>query len=93
MSNKIKNPNLYDKLAEVTQQAGLVLMTAAFTLSLVEIPEHSSKIVVPNQPALAMAGQHQSGHDNSMRREKEETHPHHMSYSIAQRTPSRARSI
>lgn len=94
MATKTKNPTVIDKLSEVTQQAGLVLMTAAFTLSLIELPEHSSRIIVPNQPALALAGQQETGSDsNSMRREKEETHPHHVSYGISQRTPSRTRGI
>lgn len=85
---------LTEKLNIVAIQAGLVLMTAAATLGMVEAPEHSSKIIVPNQPAFAMATapvDHAASSESSepIRREREETHPHHLSYSTSQRTPGR----
>lgn len=92
MSTKTKNAKTtIDKLAEASQQAGLLLMTAAVTIGMVELPEHTnSKIVVPNQPAFAFAN---NGGDtnlnNPLRREREESGPHYISYSINQRTPSR----
>lgn len=93
MSNKTKNTKTSsDKLAELTQQAGVLLMTAAFTFGLVEMPEgHNTKVVVPNQPAFAVAqnGGGETGPDNNLRREREETGPHYTSYSVAQRTPGR----
>lgn len=102
MATKTKNETLSDTLNTITQQAGIVLMTAAVTLGMIEVPEHAGRIVVPNQPAYASAGQHDAGgfggfggagSDNSLRRESEETHPHHITYSVAQRTPGRTRGI
>lgn len=97
MSNKTKTMsktkntnNTADKLADISQQLGLVLMTAAVTLGMAELPDNPNKVVVPNQPAFAFA--HENGEDkanNPLRREREETGPHYISYSINQRTPSR----
>lgn len=93
MATKTKNKTIYENVADVTQQAGLILMTAAVTMGMIEVPEHSSKIVVLNQPVMALAGQQEVGHDNALRREKEETHPHHISFGVSQRTASRAGKV
>jgi len=93
MSDKTKNNKITsDRIAEVAQQAGLVLMTAAFTFGLVEMPEnHNQKVVVPNQPAFAVAHSGGESHpSNDMHRERQEAGPHYTSYSVAQRTPARA---
>jgi hypothetical protein len=95
MSTKTKNiKSNTEKLGEVTQQLGLLLMTAAFTLGMVEMPEHAGqKVVVPNQPSFAFAHDlnqgEGNGSDNALRREREEAGPHYISYSTAQRTPGR----
>lgn len=80
-----------EKLAQVSQQAGLLLMTAAVTIGMVELPEHANnKIVVPNQPALVFVNNtSEANPNNPLRREREEVGPHYISYSINQRTPSR----
>ena len=92
MSTKTKNTKTpIEKLAEVSQQAGLVLMTAAVTIGMVELPEHpNSKVVVPNQPAFAFANNSgEANPNNPMRREREESAPHYTNYSVTQRTPGR----
>lgn len=92
MSTKTKNIKTpFEKLAEVTQQAGLLLMTAAVTVGMVEVPEQTSKIIVPNQPSFAFAGNNTENNNdnNALRREREEAGPHYISYNIAQRTPGR----
>jgi len=95
MSTKTKNiRNNTEKLADVTQQLGLLLMTAAFTLGMIEMPEHGNqKAIVPSQPTFAFAQNQNEGGapngDNAMRREREEAGPHYVSYSVNQRTPSR----
>lgn len=63
-------------------------MTAAATVGMLELPDHpNARIVVPSQPALVAVT---SGEDtNPLRREREETAPHHISYSETQRTPGR----
>jgi hypothetical protein len=90
-------PRLTDTLNTVALQAGLVLMTAAATLGMIEIPEHATAAIVPSQPAFAMAAAPinsgaEASHSqsaNPIRREREENHPHHISYSTTQRTAPR----
>ena len=90
MSNKTKNNSTLDKVNEVAAQAGLVLMTAAVTLGMLEMPEHpNSKVIMPNQPSFAFAGENEKT-DNPIRREREESAPHYVSYSEVQRTASRS---
>lgn len=86
-----KTKTTTETLARLSQQASLLLMAAAVTVGMVELPEHAnSKIVVPNQPAFAFANNGgEANPNNPLRREREETAPHYISYSINQRTPSR----
>ncbi|MDB5164497.1 MAG: hypothetical protein JWL89_123 [Candidatus Saccharibacteria bacterium] len=90
MSTKTKNDKANINLTELAQQAGIVLMTVAATVGLLELPEHpNARIVVPNQPSLVAVGVNNEGGNNPLRREREETAPHHISYSEIQRTPGR----
>jgi hypothetical protein len=83
---KIKNVELLD-LPVVAANLGLVAMAAAATIG--SMPEHfDSRVVLPNQPVLARA--ESSDQSNPLRREKEETAAHFISYSEVQRTPSRS---
>ncbi len=69
-------------------QVGLVAMAAAATLS--SMPDHakSRSIVLPNQPVIKVADDSEGS--NPLRREREETAPHFVSYAETQRTPGRA---
>ena len=88
VTNKTKTSK--DKLVQASQQAGLALMTAAVTLGMLELPDHpNSKVVVPNQPAFAFTYDKEGTDNNPIRREREDTEPHYISYSVSQRTPSR----
>lgn len=70
--------------------AGLMAMTAAVTISTFDIGHKTeNRIVLPNQPALVTVDNHGSD-NNPIRREREETAPHHISYNETQRTPSRS---
>lgn len=91
MSIKTKNTKSpLNQVLAVAQQAGLVLMTAAVTLGMLELPDHpNSRIVLPNQPALTFAGENEEA-NNPLRREREESAPHYISYNVAQRTPGRS---
>lgn len=96
--NKKSTPNsqtLSDKLNSFAMQAGLVLMAGAATLLMVELPEHPNKVVVPNQPAFAMASDAGTAERHSVpeRSHREETHPHQASYGTLQRTPGRTGSL
>lgn len=95
MSKTKKHQTTTDKITETAKQSGYLLMAAAATLGMLELPEHTARqsVIVPNQPVFAMAaqnGQEPGQAGNQMRREREEVAPHYMSYSVAQRTPSRA---
>jgi len=74
----------------LAQQTGLLLLSAAVTAGMLELPDRGSRIVVPNQPAFAWANENEPTNNNSVRRENEETEQHYISYSVAQRTPSRS---
>jgi hypothetical protein len=91
MSIKTKNTKTTtDKLNEAAMQGGIVLMAAAATLGMLELPDQqNSKVIVPNQPAFAMAVQGGDDPNNTLRREREETTPHFISYSVVQRTAGR----
>ena len=79
-----------EQVTDFAQQAGVLIMTAAATVGMMEVPTHpNAKIVVPNQPAFAFANE-EDDLNNPIRREQEETMPHYISYSVTQRTPSRS---
>jgi hypothetical protein len=84
-----------ESLAKISQQIGMVLMTAAATVGMFELPDHPrAKVVVPSQPVFAFATQlSNDGGSNPLRREREESAPHYISYSVAQRTPGRTGRI
>lgn len=83
-----------DKVAELAQQTGILLMTAAVTLGMLELPEHpNSKVILPSQPALVEAGENNNELNNPIRREREEAAPHYISYNVTQRTPGRSSKV
>ena len=65
---------------------GLAVMAMATIASLVDIPERPLKLAVLS-PAYAIAGEGRAA--NPLRREREESGPHYISYSATQRTPGR----
>lgn len=75
---------------EIAQNVGIVLMSAATILGMVEVSDHQKiKIALPNQPILATAGD-VSQDSNPMRREKDEVSNHYVNYSTNLRTPARS---
>lgn len=88
-TKNIKSP--VDKLAETAQRAGVLLLTAAVTFGMLELPDHSKRVIVPSQPLPESVDNENTNHNsNTLRREREETGPHYISYSVTQRTPGRA---
>lgn len=78
-------------LQVIGQQFGMVLMTAAATVGILEFADRpSSRVIVPSYSAFAYASNLVSQNENPLRREKEESAPHYISYSVAQRTPGRS---
>jgi hypothetical protein len=80
-----------ESLQGLSQNIGMVLMTAAATLGMLELPEHpNAKVVISSQPAFSFATNVSNDEgSNLLRREKEETGAHYISYSTIQRTPGR----
>ncbi len=79
----------YEKIGTAAQRLGLFVMSTAMILSMFELSDEAKRIVLPNQPAPVWVGENEDT-NNSIRREKEETAPHFISYSEVQRTASRS---
>ncbi len=93
MSSKIKNKiKKTDKAMMVSSQLGLLLMSAAATLGMLELPDHGRGPLVINtsRPTFAFGIQNSDQNENTLRRERDESAPHYISYSITQRTPARS---
>lgn len=84
MSQKIKINN--KNITIVARQLGFALMTIATVAGLVEMPERPHKAALLT-PAYALSSQ--SSDSSLLRREREESGPHYISYSATQRTPGR----
>lgn len=91
MINKIKTETTAtEKAANLAAQIGIVLMSAATTLGMLEIPDQDKKaIIMPSRPAFAVVNE-SSDNANPLRRERDETMPHYISYAVSQRTPARS---
>lgn len=88
--SKIKTVETFkDRSLETVQQLGFVLMAAATLVGVVEMPEHGNRMNMLVQPTFTFASGH-SGSGSTLRREREETAPHYISYEITQRTPARS---
>lgn len=75
-------------------QFGVVLMAAAVTLGLVEVPnDHEKRALLTSRPVFEMATVNSEQGNNPLRREREESAPHYISYGVNQRTPSRTGKI
>ncbi|HSW85070.1 MAG TPA: hypothetical protein VLF79_00450 [Candidatus Saccharimonadales bacterium] len=93
MSSKTKNKKTgSDTFQEIAQRTGILLMGAAVTLGMFELPDRQSSrlVVLPSQPAPVLAIDNNENLNNPIRREREESAPHYISYSVAQRTPARS---
>jgi hypothetical protein len=90
--SEIKIPKINTKmLAEVAQRVGLAAMSTALVLSVVELPDDAKRVILPNRPAPVWVNAGGENSDNNpIRREREETAPHFISYSVVQRTPARS---
>ena len=92
MPTKTKKVTTAEKINQAATQAGFLLMTAAATLGMLDLPNHPERrIVLPNRPIFAFAENNFEGEGNNpMRREREEAAPHYVSYSVVQRTAPRS---
>lgn len=85
-----------DQIQDFAANAGIVLMTAAATVGMMEVPEsHNKQVVLPAQPVYEFSNP-ASGvdtHGSELRREKDEVHPHSLGYSVNQRTAGRTGKV
>ena len=81
--------NITEQLTTSAANLGLALMTVAVLSGMVEVPENDrARAVLPMKAELAPAPAESA--ESTLRREKEESGPHYVSYSVAQRTPARS---
>ena len=79
-----------ENLSAVAGKVGITLMSAAAVTGAVELPTHlDTRVVMPMQPNFVMADE-LNELNNPIRREREDTAPHYISYSETQRTHGRA---
>jgi hypothetical protein len=89
MSEKQKTS--IDKLTEAGQNLGLILMTAAVTSGLIDMPHSPDKrVILTSRPVFAPEAASSGESPNQLRRERDEVGPHYISYNINQRTPGRS---
>jgi len=93
VSNQNKNGlNLTDLASSAVQHLGISAMAVATTVGMLQLGDKpNSKIVIPGQPAFVLADELNNEMNNPVRREKEEeTAAHSLSFTVVQRTASRA---
>lgn len=90
MSNKNKNAQPFaDSLQNIGRNLGIVLMTGAATLGMLELPDHSNRVALTPQPAFVINENNEL--NNPLRREREEeTADYTLTYNVSQRSPSTA---
>ena len=89
----LKTKTTSQKVSQAAKQAGFMLMAAAATVGMLDMPDHlNSRIAIPNQPAFAWANNNLESEEqgNNIRREREEVAPHYISFSEVQRTAARS---
>ncbi|HSX46234.1 MAG TPA: hypothetical protein VLG27_04525 [Candidatus Saccharimonadia bacterium] len=92
MSTKTKKPSTPEKIEQAAGRVGIVLLAGAATLGLLDMPNQPEKrVVLPSRPVFAFAENNfESENVNPIRREKEDTETHYVSYSVVQRTAPRS---
>jgi hypothetical protein len=89
VSIKNKNQSISQKVANLSAQAGIIMMAAAATAGVMDMNDHQKiKVIMPNQPVFAYETEN-TGANNAVRTQREETAPHFISYNVSQRTPGR----
>ena len=88
MSQKNKKSSIQDNIQDIAKNAGLVAMTGAMALGLVEVSGQYTKPAVATTSETSPAGDQQS-HNETVRR-SEEVGPHYISYGNMNRTAARS---
>jgi hypothetical protein len=89
MSKNQKNSNTYKWFRKLSSRLSMFVMAATATIGVMDMQNDPRlRVIVPNQPTFAVETNN-TELLNPILREKEETGPHYVSYSVSQRTPSR----
>lgn len=83
------NITTFDQVNATAAHAGLLLMTLATALGVVELPHREATATVSQSANVIKAEMPGEMQGSTQRREREESGPHYVSYSAAQRTPGR----
>lgn len=89
MSNTKTIETLKDHSLETVQHLGIALMAVATLMGVVEVPEHGNRTPMMMQPSFVFAAE-PAENGSTLRREREETGPHYVSFGVSQRTPARS---
>jgi len=78
------------RIKSAAANMGIILLSAATTLGMIDMPDHlRGQVIIPNQPLVNFSNL-SNYENNQIRRERDETAPHYISYSVSQRTPARS---
>lgn len=84
--------NIQKNIMKYYGEIGLTIMALATMIGVIDIPEHTSRPAAAFiQPSKYSTFNQYSDNTNPLRREKEENATEYVSYSEAERTPSRSR--
>lgn len=78
-----------EMLTDTARLIGPAVLSAVLMLTMFEASDDAKRVILPNQSAPVFAGENEDA-NNPVRREREETAPHFISYSEVQRTAARS---
>lgn len=89
-----KETNIQEFIKNHTSDVGITIMALATLVGLVDLQEHTVRpVVITSQPSKYSNVDQLGDDSNPLRREKEENAKEYISYSEAERTPSRSRKF
>ena len=88
-----KNILTTDAMGDAARTVGMLMMTAAVTLSTFATSDDRNRAVVPNQPSLVRAIDDTDAANPIRREREEETAPHFISFGTLQRTAARSGKV
>ena len=91
MSNQNKNAQpLTDTIQTLGRNIGILLMTGAATVGMLELPDHPNRVALTPQPVFAVINDNNEMNNPLRREREEETADYTLTYNISQRSPSTA---
>ncbi|HUA13637.1 MAG TPA: hypothetical protein VL989_04000 [Candidatus Sulfotelmatobacter sp.] len=93
MSNKTKiEKTTLEKMSQLSTQLGVLLMSVATTVGMIEINNHvKTQVLTPARAVVSSENQVEENYNSSnLVKDRDDVAPHFISYSETQRTPSRS---